>query len=167
MTDLIARLKDAAGKATPGEWRYGRLGTQTLEHVVDFGPQPRPPFVAVPPHGVCHGADESGRANAAYIVAAQPANILALLAALAELKGQWERMLANYASADARAERAEAEIDKLREALEKIKARAKKFGFVGLHEIARAALAKEGALVQRGVIGEGGSPDRGSGAGAG
>ncbi len=37
--------------------------------------------------------------------------------ALAELKGQWERMLENYASADARAERAEAERDRLREAL--------------------------------------------------
>jgi chromosome segregation ATPase len=40
-----------------------------------------------------------------------------LRGALAELKGQWERMLENYASADAEAERAEAEIDRLREAL--------------------------------------------------
>jgi len=86
MSDLISRLKEAAGKATPGEWRYGRLGTETLEHVVDFGPQPKPPFVAVPPHGVCHGADESGPANAAYIIAAQPANILALLAEMERLE---------------------------------------------------------------------------------
>lgn len=80
-TDLVA-LRQAAEAATPGRWRTGHIGNKELEHVVDFGEPPTAPFMAVKPapaYGVCHSDDGSSRRNAAFIAAACPATVLALL----------------------------------------------------------------------------------------
>lgn len=76
-------LQELSEKATAGPWRIGRMGDETLQHVVDMGEPPSAPFMALSDgapasssftgfadSGVCHSDDGSSEANAAFIAAA-------------------------------------------------------------------------------------------------
>ena len=94
LNEMLAGLEGV----TPGPWYIGQLGTQKMEHVVDFGPPPKSPFMVVRPGtpakpamggftgfsagGVVHADDDSSPANAAHIARCDPDTIRALLTEL-------------------------------------------------------------------------------------
>lgn len=78
MTILVQQLRERALKATPGPWQHERLG------IIQGGPmQTYVNGAAMPQLFTSHGADfmEPGDylANADFVAAANPANVLALL----------------------------------------------------------------------------------------
>lgn len=95
LSEMLAGLEGV----TPGPWQIGRLGTEDMPHVVDFGPPPKSPYMIVRPGspakggyighsagGVAHADDDSSPANAAHIARCDPDTIRALILELQSLR---------------------------------------------------------------------------------
>jgi len=119
MTDAeIAALKAAALKATPGAWKLGRRSK--FRQYISGRDWDNFAAVYVALDDGVGGAvpSDEGAANAAYIIAAHPAAILALIARLeaTERSRDWYRCAC--AEADDRAQAAEARAERLAAVLE-------------------------------------------------
>lgn len=84
-SEKLAELKGLAEKATPGPWKLLRpsVGIDSNWHVTDEGDT-----CVMHCYGFAHAVDSVSQANAAYISAANPTVVLALLTKIKELESQ-------------------------------------------------------------------------------
>ena len=94
MDSLIERLKDAAGRATSGEWTakyYGAdIQTWAVQAIYVVNGLRHTAWPAT-----CNAGAQPNEANATYIALANPANILALIEALGEAEKELENTALN------------------------------------------------------------------------